>query len=66
DVERLHFAMGQRDSDGKLSVVAVERELMNHWQALFAEAELRPHQMLNEGLALPWSEGEWSLLLQED
>ncbi|NIV29773.1 MAG: type II secretion system protein GspL [Anaerolineae bacterium] len=66
DVERLHFAMGQRDSNGKLSVVAVEREVMSHWQALFAEAELRPHVMLNEGLALPWKEGEWSLLLQED
>lgn len=66
DVESLHFAMGKRDSDGKLPVVAVDRELMSRWQALFAEAELRPHVMLNEALALPWNEGEWSLLLQDD
>lgn len=66
DVERLHFAMGKRDSDGILPVVAVEREVMSRWQALIAEAELRPHVMLNEALALPWNEGEWSLLLQDD
>lgn len=66
DVERLHFAMGKRDSAGQLPVVAVERELMNRWQALIAAAELRPHVMLNEGLALPWQEGEWSLLLQDE
>lgn len=66
DVESLHFAMGKRDSDGKLPVVAVDRDLMSRWQALFAEAELRPHVMLNEALALPWNEGEWSLLLQDD
>ncbi len=66
DVERLHFAVGKRDSDGKLPVVALDRELMSRWQALFAESELRPHVMLNEALALPWNEGEWSLLLQDD
>lgn len=66
DVELLHFAMGKRDSEGVLPVVAVERDVMNRWQALFAEAELRPHVVLNEALALPWEEGEWSLLLQED
>ncbi len=66
DVERLHFAMGKRDSDGKLPVVALDRELMSRWQALFAANELRPHVMLNEALALPWNEGEWSLLLQEE
>jgi general secretion pathway protein L len=66
DVERFHLAMGQRDGSGRLPVVAVERELMVHWQGLFAAAELRPHEVLNEGLALPWREGEWSLLLQEN
>ncbi|NIV31569.1 MAG: hypothetical protein GWN58_19405, partial [Anaerolineae bacterium] len=66
DVERLHFAMGKRDSDGKIPVVALERDKMIHWQGLFAESELRPHVMLNEALALPWNEGEWSLLLQDE
>lgn len=66
DVERLHFAMGKRDGEGKLPVVALERELMNRWQGLFGECELRPHVMLVEVLALPWAEGEWSLLLQEE
>lgn len=66
DVEQLHFAIGKRDSHGRYPVVALERQLMDQWQALFAEAELRPHVMLNEALALPWNEGEWSLLLQDE
>ena len=66
DVDRLHFAMGKRASDGRLPVVAVDREVMSHWQTLFSEAELRPHVVVNEALALPWCEGEWSLLLQND
>jgi general secretion pathway protein L len=66
DVERLHFAIGKRDAEGKFPVVALGRDLMERWQALLAANELRPHEMLNEALALPWAEGEWSLLLQEE
>ena len=66
DVERLHFAMGKRDDTTKLPVVAVERELMVRWQSLFSAVELRPHVMLNEALALPWSKGEWTLLLESE
>ncbi len=66
EVEQLHFSMGKRDSEGKLPVVALERQLMDRWQVLFAESELRPHVLLNEALTLPWTEGEWSLLLQDE
>jgi len=65
DVDTLHFAIGKRLAEGRYPVIALERTLMEQWQSLFAEAELRPHVMLNEALALPWQEGEWSLLLQD-
>jgi len=65
EVDTLHFAIGKRQSEGVYPVIALERRLMEQWQALFAEAELRPHVMLNEALALPWHEGEWSLLIQD-
>jgi general secretion pathway protein L len=66
EVERLHFAIGKRDAAGHYPVVALERERMTQWQGLFSEVELRPHVMLNEALTLPWHEGEWSLLLQDE
>lgn len=66
DAERFHFAMGRREADGSMPVLAIARDRMAQWQGLFNAAELRPHALLHEGLALPWHEGEWSLLLQEE
>ncbi len=66
DVEGLHFAHGVRDVDGTIPVVALLREQMANWQQLFASLEFRPHMLLNEALALPWRDGEWSLLLEPE
>lgn len=64
DVESLHIAHGSRGDDGSIPVVALAHEQMQVWQKLFAAIEFRPHQMINEALALPWRDGEWSLLLE--
>lgn len=64
DVENLHIAHGTRSDSGNMPVVALADEQMAKWQQLFASLEFRPHQLLNEALALPWQEGEWSLLLE--
>jgi general secretion pathway protein L len=64
DVENLHIAHGTRSDSGNMPVVALADEQMAKWQQLFTSLEFRPHQMVNEVLALPWQEGEWSLLLE--
>ncbi len=64
DVEAFHFALGKRQGDGPLPLLAVKREQMVAWQALFAEAECKPHLCLNEAQLLPWRPGELSLLLE--
>ncbi len=64
DVESLHIAHGIRGDNGNMPVVALAHAQMSQWQKLFASVEFRPHQMVNEALALPWQEGEWSLLLE--
>lgn len=64
DVERYHFALGKRDEDGSVPLLAVGREQMERWQAAFAEAELRPHACYDEAQLLPWLPGELSLLLE--
>jgi general secretion pathway protein L len=66
DVEGYHFALGKRQADGTLPLLALEREQMVQWQALFAAAELKPHACLNEAQLLPWQPGELSLLLEAD
>lgn len=64
EVENLHIAHGTRSDTGSMPVVALADEQMARWQQLFASVEFRPHQLVNEALALPWQEGEWSLLLE--
>ncbi len=66
EVEHLHFAVGRRNAEGHYPVVALARTLLAQWLALFAEVELRPHVMLNEVLAIPRHEEEWSLLLRDE
>ncbi len=66
DVEGYHFALGKRQADGTLPLLALAREQMEQWQALFAAAELKPHACLNEAQLLPWQPGELSLLLETD
>lgn len=65
DVDEMHFAMGKRDAAGYLPVIAVERSQMLRWQELLQQADLHPHQMVNEAQMLPWQEGHWSLLLED-
>lgn len=64
EVDELHFALGRRQADGMLPVLAVSRERMDGWQAVLAAHELKPHACVNEALLLPWREGELSLLLE--
>ncbi len=64
EVEGYHFAIGKRQDDGRVALLAVNREQMATWQRRMAEVELRPHRALDEAQCLPWQAGEWSLLLE--
>lgn len=66
DVEEFHFALGKRQPDGAVPLLAVKREQMLAWQQRFNEADLKPHLCLDEAQLLPWQPGEWSLLLESD
>ncbi len=66
DVEGYHFALGKRQGDGSLPLLAVSLEQMVQWQDHFAEAELKPHACYNEAQLLPWQAGEMTLLLEAD
>ncbi len=65
DVEGYHFALGKRQADGTLPLLAVSLEQMRQWQERFADAELKPHACYSEAQLLPWQMGEMTLLLEE-
>ena len=66
DVEALHFAIGQRGPDGRVSTVVVARDLMDVWTARLAEAGLRPDVMTPDMLAAPLAEDEWTAVEEDD
>lgn len=65
DVESLHFAMGTPKGSGELPVVAVAKDTMTQWLERLNSVGVRPGELLNEALSLPWREGQWSLLLED-
>lgn len=66
DVEQMHFASGPRRDNDTVPVIAVEHTMMQQWLTLCEEAHLKPQAIYHEALSLPWSEGEWTLLLESD
>lgn len=64
DIEDLHFARLALDSDA-YSVAIVDRAAMQRWQELLGDfAGQVP--WLPEPLLLPWSPGEWTLIVDAD
>lgn len=64
DVEELHFAHGFIDRN-TLGVAICSRERMQAWQEALADIP-GVARWLPEPLLLPWREGEWCLVLEQD
>ncbi|MBD3670591.1 MAG: hypothetical protein HUJ29_07435 [Gammaproteobacteria bacterium] len=65
-VDHYHFALGERDDMGRISVLVIPRERMDAWQAAFEEASLRPMWLVPDIMCLPWQDGQWSLYLEQE
>lgn len=64
DVEESHFALGERDAQGRVAVAVVSRARMDRWLASLFEAGLQAHRMIPETLLLPYQQGQWTLLVE--
>ncbi|MBF0270748.1 MAG: type II secretion system protein GspL [Magnetococcales bacterium] len=62
-VEQLHFALGQRESDGGLPVAVVALRQLEEWLEPVRGAGLEPEAVLPAPLLLPLEPGAWSVLL---
>ncbi|WJW75223.1 type II secretion system protein GspL [Thiohalobacter sp. IOR34] len=64
DVERLHFAIGPRDAEGRVAVAVVSRERMDDWRDRLAAAGIEPDALYPETLLLEPPADGWSLLVE--
>ncbi len=66
DVERLHFASGGRQENGRLPVVVVAHNTMSEWLARLHEAGIEPTILAAENHGLAKIPGTLSLLVDRD
>jgi len=66
DVDRVHFALGESNNRGKISVAVVSSARMEEWLSRLQEYGIRPDQMFPDVLALPYQTGQWTVMLDDD
>ena len=66
DIDELHFAIGQRESDGRVSVAVVDRIRMDGWLARLRGVGIEPDMIVCESLSLPLEPESWALLKKPD
>ncbi len=64
DVDALHFAIGRRRDDGSVPVAVVERDAMDHWLALLAEAGIQPAFLVPDTVGVPVADQGASILVE--
>jgi general secretion pathway protein L len=71
DVEDLHVAVGERNTDGQVTNAVVSREVMEAWLAKLKEAGLQADIVTSQLFGVPWSAGDadsgsqWTLVTGE-
>ncbi len=66
DVEKLHFAVGEKQANGNTPVLVVAHKKITQWLELFKTSGIVPKALLPDVLCLPGPVGEqhWSLLTE--
>lgn len=64
DIDQLHFALGApADEQGPTAVIA--RATLDEWLARLQAAGIEPESLVPDVCALPWQDGQWTLLLED-
>lgn len=66
DIDQLHFAKGERQSDGSIPVVVISKQLLAQLLLMLEGAGLYPLWAVAEPLLLPWSEDGLSVDINDD
>jgi len=65
DIEDTHFALG-KTTDSSVPVIAIKRELLKDTLDLFNQQNIHLESITADSVALPGSESQWCILLDED
>ncbi len=57
DIDDCHFAIGDRNEAGEISVAVVSLEDMHHWQSILSDVGVKPMLMYSDTLTGPWTKG---------
>lgn len=66
DVNDLHFAVADVQTDGRVSTAIVSRKKMDEWMALLRQYEIVPTTLCSAVFALPMVEKAWSSSIFQD
>ena len=61
DIEQLHFAKGDVDNNGNVTVAVIEQDILDDVMVQFSQANLKPALILPDSLSIPQQGDEWSL-----
>jgi general secretion pathway protein L len=62
-IDGLHFALGKRGDDGT-PVAIVNESRLEAWLEQLGAVDLKPYALIPDVLSLPWTRGEWSVLIE--
>lgn len=63
EIEDLHFAIGERPMENRLSVAVVAKAKMAQWLSVLHSMHIVPDCLVPAQLVLPCQEGEWSVFI---
>ncbi|MEQ6340864.1 MAG: type II secretion system protein GspL [Gammaproteobacteria bacterium] len=66
DVDNLHFALGERRDDGRISAAVAVKTQLDAWLERLRQAGIEPDAVVPDILALPWASGTWTVLMDGD
>ncbi len=65
DIGQQHFTIGRQNEDSSVPVAIVSKVRMESWLNTLEAAGMQPHALYPETLCLPYTKGEWTLLVDE-
>ena len=66
DPEKLHFAIADKQSDGKRPVVVIARQVLQQYLVALKQFGMQPDVVMPIGLALPYDAATWHGFIQQD
>ncbi len=66
DIEDTHFAIGKAEDNHSIPVIAIQRKLLEETLQLFAQYNIKVDAISADSIAMPGSNQQWCILLDED